>query len=148
MSKFTHFNIYNQIHKPMLNIDLINTLYDGLPKERQQELITLLFKKSKQTMAYFKRTKDISLSKLETLADFFGMPLDYFRTNSSLKANNVAGNNNQVGNVSVNTNLMFEIDALRREVDGLKDTIRAKNETILSQKEFIENLKAQISLKN
>jgi len=129
----------------MLNIELINKLYDGLPKERQQELITLLFKKSKQTMGYFKRTKDISLSKLETLADFFGMPLDYFRTNSSLKTNNVTNNNNQAGNVSVNTNLMFEIDALRREIDGLKDTLRAKNETILSQKEFIENLKTQIS---
>lgn len=131
----------------MLNIELINTLYDGLPKERQQELITMLFKKSKQTMAYFKRTKDISLSKLETLADFFGMPLDYFRTNSSLKTHNVTNNNNQPGNVSVNTNLMFEIDALRREVDALKDTLRAKNETILSQKEFIENLKTQISIK-
>ena len=129
----------------MLNIELINKLYDGLPKERQQELITLLFKKSKQTMGYFKRTKDISLSKLETLADFFGMPLDYFRTNSSLKTNNVTNNNNQAGNVSVNTNLMFEIDALRREIDGLKDTLHAKNETILSQKEFIENLKKQIS---
>lgn len=132
----------------MLNTELINTLYNGLPKERQQELITLLFKKSKQTMAYFKRTKDISLSKLETLADFFGMPLDYFRTNGTLKANNVAGNNNHVGCVSVNTNLMFEIDALRREVDALKDSIQAKNETILSQKQFIENLQAQLSLKN
>ena len=121
----------------MLNTELINTLYNGLPKERQQELITLLFKKSKQTMAYFKRTKDI-----------FGMPLDYFRTNGTLKANNVAGNNNHVGCVSVNTNLMFEIDALRREVDALKDSIQAKNETILSQKQFIENLQAQLSLKN
>ena len=131
----------------MLNIELINTLYNGLPKERQQELITLLFKKSKQTMAYFKRTKDISLSKLETLADFFGMPLDYFRTNSTFKANNVAGNNNYVGNVSVNTNLMFENDSLRREVESLRATLKAKDETIQSKNEFIENLKAQIPSK-
>ena len=46
----------------MLNTELVDTLYAGLPKERQQELITLLFKNSKQTMNYFKRTKDISLS--------------------------------------------------------------------------------------
>ena len=131
----------------MLNIELINTLYNGLPKERQQELITLLFKKSKQTMAYFKRTKDISLSKLETLADFFGMPLDYFRTNSTFNANNVAGNNNYVGNVSVNTNLMFENDSLRREVESLRATLKAKDETIQSKNEFIENLKAQIPSK-
>ena len=77
----------------MLNLDLIDNLYAGLTKEQQQELIGLLFKKSKQTMSYFRRTKDISLSKLEVLADFFHMPLDYFRVGSSFRANNVSGNN-------------------------------------------------------
>ena len=48
----------------MLNTELVDRMYAELPKERQQELITLLFKNSKQTMNYFKRTKDISLSKL------------------------------------------------------------------------------------
>ena len=75
----------------MLNLDLIDNLYAGLTKEQQQELIGLLFKKSKQTMSYFRRTKDISLSKLEVLADFFHMPLDYFRVGSSFRANNVSG---------------------------------------------------------
>ena len=60
----------------MLNLDLIDNLYAGLTKEQQQDLISLLFKKSKQTMSYFRRTKDISLSKLEVLADFFHMPLE------------------------------------------------------------------------
>lgn len=63
----------------MLNLELIDDLYALLPKERQKELITKLFNKSKQSMGYFHRTKDITLSKLEVLADFFGMPLDYFR---------------------------------------------------------------------
>lgn len=54
-------------------------------------------------MNYFRRTKDISLSKSGTLADFFHMPLDYLREGSSFRANNVSGNNNTVGNVSVNT---------------------------------------------
>lgn len=49
----------------MLNLDLTDDLYKGLTKEQQQELISLLFKKSKQAMNYFRRTKDISLSKLE-----------------------------------------------------------------------------------
>ena len=89
----------------MLNTELVDTLYAGLPKERQQELITLLFKNSKQTMNYFKRTKDISLSKLETLADFFHMPLDYFRANSSFSANNIYGSNNNVGNITLSGNL-------------------------------------------
>ena len=36
----------------MLNLDLIDNLYAGLTKEQQQELISLLFKKSKQTMSF------------------------------------------------------------------------------------------------
>jgi len=127
----------------MLNIDLIENLYSGLPRDKQQELIGLLFKKSKQTMAYFRRTKDISLSKLETLADFFHMPLDYFRANSSFKSNNVSGNNNYVGNVSLSTNLLIENQGLR---DKLASAL-SENETLKKmakfQEDYIEHLKAQ-----
>ena len=130
----------------MLNLDLIDNLYAGLTKEQQQELIGLLFKKSKQTMSYFRRTKDISLSKLETLADFFHMPLDYFRVGSTFRANNVAGNNNNVGNVSVNTNLMIENESLRREISGLKETLKAKDETLNTKNDLIDNLKIQVKI--
>ena len=51
----------------MLNTELIENLYAGLSKEQQQELLTLLFKRSKQTLSYFKRTKDITLSKLGSI---------------------------------------------------------------------------------
>lgn len=128
----------------MLNLDLIDNLYAGLTKEQQQDLISLLFKKSKQTMSYFRRTKDISLSKLEVLADFFHMPLDYFRVESSFKANNVSGNNNYVGNVSVNTNLMMENESLRREISGLRETLKAKEETLHTKNDLIDNLKIQV----
>lgn len=128
----------------MLNLDLIDNLYAGLTKEQQQDLISLLFKKSKQTMSYFRRTKDISLSKLEVLADFFHMPLDYFRVRSSFRANNVNGNNNNVGNVSVNTNLMIENESLRREISGLRETLKAKEETLNTKNDLIENLKIQV----
>ena len=128
----------------MLNLDLIDNLYAGLTKEQQQDLISLLFKKSKQTMSYFRRTKDISLSKLEVLADFFHMPLDYFRVGSSFRANNVNGNNNNVGNVSVNTNLMIENESLRREISGLRETLKAKEETLNTKNDLIENLKRQV----
>lgn len=43
-------------------------------------------------MGYFHRTKDITLSKLEVLADFFGMPLDYFRQGNGFKAKNLQSN--------------------------------------------------------
>jgi hypothetical protein len=132
----------------MLNTELVDTLYAGLPKERQQELITLLFKNSKQTMNYFKRTKDISLSKLETLADFFHMPLDYFRANSSFSANNIYGSNNNVGNITLSGNLIAENDALRREVNSLKKTIEAMEVTIKTKDEMIDLLKNGLSQKS
>jgi len=124
----------------MLNLELIDNLYAGLPREKQQELIGLLFKRSKQTMAYFRRTKDISLSKLEILADFFHMPLDYFRANSSFKSNNVSGNNNYVGNVSMGTNLLIENDALRKEISLLKDRLQDKETLIKTQGAYIQVL--------
>ena len=107
----------------MLNIDLVYNLYDGLTPDKKEELLGLLFKKSRQTMAYFKRSKDISLSKLEILADFYHMPLDYFRANSSFKTNNVNGNNNYVGNVSVTPNLLVENESLRKQIDSLERKI-------------------------
>ena len=142
----------------MLNIDLVYNLYEGLTPERKEELLGLLFKKSRQTMAYFKRSKDISLSKLEILADFYHMPLDYFRTNSSFKTNNVSGNNNYVGNVSTGTNLLIENESLRkqiacleREIDTLKGTIASKEDTIASKedtnavlKDHVDSLKKQL----
>ena len=135
----------------MLNIDLVYNLYEGLTPEKKEELLGLLFKKSRQTMAYFKRSKDISLSKLEILADFYCMPLDYFRTNSSFKANNVSGNNNYVGNVSVSTNLLLEnenlrkqIESLEREKESLNATIASKEDTNTVLKDHVESLKKQL----
>ena len=124
----------------MLNIDLLENLYDGLDNDKKQELMTLVFKKSRQTFSYFRRTKDVSLSKVEIIADYFHMPLDYFRINSAFKANNVAGNNNYVGNVSISTNLLIENQALKNELAALKETLRAKDESLKAKDMLIETL--------
>lgn len=130
----------------MLNTELVDRMYAELPKERQQELITLLFKNSKQTMNYFKRTKDISLSKLEILADFFHMPLDYFRSNSSFFAHNIYGSNN-IGNITLSGNLIAENESLRREIAGIKKNIEAYEETIKTKDDMIALLKSSQSSK-
>ena len=129
----------------MLNIDLVYNLYEGLTPEKKEELLGLLFKKSRQTMAYFKRSKDISLSKLEILADFYHMPLDYFRANSNFKTNNVNGNNNYVGNVSVSTNLLVENESLRKQVASLERELVSKDETNKVLKDLVDSLKNQIA---
>lgn len=131
----------------MLNQELIEKLYNELPPRRQKELCVLLFKKSKQTMAYFQRN-NITLEKLETLADFYGMPLDYFRLESKSKANNVVGNSNYVGNVSFGDSLIKENEGLRKEIENLKAMIEAKNETIMAKNEVIDALKAKYAQDN
>ena len=137
----------------MLNIELVYNLYDSLTPDKKEELLGLLFKKSRQTMAYFKRSKDISLSKLEILADFYHMPLDCFRTNASFKTNSVLGNNNIVANIGYGANLLVElkakqdkIDSLERELESSKTTAASKDEVIKMLRDQSDFLKAQIEM--
>ena len=118
----------------------------------------LVFKKSKQGITYFRRTNDITLSKLEIIADFFHLPLDYFRMGHTFKAQNVNGNNNQWGNVNINTNLMAENQGLARELAAVRETlaskeamieskddvIKAKDDLIMAKDDIIRNLKMQL----
>lgn len=126
----------------MLNLELIDDLYASLPKERQKELITKLFNKSKQSMGYFHRTKDITLAKLEVLADFFGMPLDYFRQGNGFKAKNLQSNAD--GNTSLNMGLMMENKSLSMQVESMKTIIAAKDETVKAQNTIIQLFRAQM----
>lgn len=132
----------------MLNIDLIDNLYASLPKEKQQDLIVMLFKRSKQTMNYFRRTKDISLSKLEILADYFHMPLDYFRVESNFKMANVNGNHNQLFNVTLGTNLLFENESLRKDNARLEDAVKDKEKIIRGNEKYIKSLEERLGIKN
>ena len=76
---------YNITNIDMLDIDLQENFYARLDNEKKQGLISLVYKRSRQALVYFRCTKEVSLSKLEIIADNFHMPLDYFRVCSSLK---------------------------------------------------------------
>ena len=123
-----------QSEDTMLNIELVERLYAQLPREQQQQLITKLFKQSKQTMAYFRRTKDISLSKLETLADFFNVPLDVLRRGSTTPPLRQERNNT----------LATENKQLRKEIEHLQALLHSKDETIEAKNETIAMLKMQL----
>ena len=79
------------------------------------------------------------MSKLETLADFFHMPLDYFRAGKEFSSNNVNGNNNYVGNVSLSNNLLIENQSLRKELESVRATLDAKDETIRTTAAVIQS---------
>ena len=79
----------------MLDVELIENLYNGLDKEQKELLMTQVFKKSKQGIPYFRRTNDITLSKVEIIGDFFQLPLDYFRQGDSFAQNAVSSFGNR-----------------------------------------------------
>lgn len=118
----------------MLNIELVDRLYAQLPREQQQQLIARLFKQSKQTMAYFRRTKDISLSKMETLADFFNIPLDALRQGSATAPLHADRDNK----------LLMENEQLGKEIEHLRALLRSKEETIEAKNETISMLKSHL----
>lgn len=132
----------------MLNKELVDALYNGLPKAQQQELIGLLFKRSKQTMNYFHRTKDISMSKLEILADFFHMSMDSLRLGGNSSSNYVPGNNNNVSCNFVNSDVMLEKQALEKENAALRERILDLQARIADKDALIEMQKKLLDNKN
>ena len=130
----------------MLNVDLIESLYNSLPSSRQKVLLSMLFNKSDQTMEYFRKRKDISFSKLEILADFFNKPLEYFRQDSSFIADDRNYGNNYVGNIYINsdTNLMAENEMLRKKVSSLETAIDEKDKAIKELDEIYSEKKLEL----
>ena len=130
----------------MLNVDLIESLYNSLPSSRQKALLSMLFNRSDQTMEYFRKRKDISFSKLEILADFFHKPLEYFRQDSNFMADDSYYGNNYVGNVYINsdTNLMAENEMLRKKVSSLETAIDEKDKAIKELDEIYSEKKLEL----
>ncbi len=130
----------------MLNVDLIESLYNSLPSSRQKALLSMLFNRSDQTMEYFRKRKDISFSKLEILADFFHKPLEYFRQDSSFIADDSNYGNNCVGNIYINsdTDLMAENEMLRNKVNSLETAIDEKDKAIKELDEIYSEKKLEL----
>ena len=130
----------------MLNVDLIENLYNSLPSSRQKALLSMLFNRSDQTMEYFRKRKDISFSKLEILADFFHKPLEYFRQDSSFIADDSYYGNNYVGNIYINsdTDLMAENEMLRKKVSSLETAIDEKDKAIKELDEIYSEKKLEL----
>lgn len=130
----------------MLNVDLIESLYNSLPSSRQKALLSMLFNRSDQTMEYFRKRKDISFSKLEILADFFHKPLEYFRQDSSFMADDRNYGNNYVGNIYINSDadLMAENEMLRNKVSSLETAIDEKDKAIKELDEIYSEKKLEL----
>lgn len=66
----------------MLNVDYITKLYKSMSREDKKDFLFKVFGPGRQSMAYFKRTKDTTLSKAELMARLFDIPVDALLTDS------------------------------------------------------------------
>lgn len=126
----------------MLNIELIEDLYAKLSHEEQQKLLNQLFKGSKQSLNYFRRTKDISMSKLETLADFFHLPLDVFRKSPLYDIVVPEGPNADLFQAAAN--IMAQGQRLNAELNVLNSIILNKRKELDLQNNLLETLRERI----
>ena len=84
-------------------------------------------------MAYFRRTKKVSLSKLEILTDAFNKPIDYFRLNNPYDKDEILKGEENTKPVEVlesnNEELRKELKKLQEKNDTLTEMLRLKTET-------------------
>lgn len=112
----------------MLNTDYLDRLYADLTRADKQKLIKLLFGDSKQSMAYFHRTKDITLSKLELIADFFHVPLDALRVDSQYSFQVHSRKMSVRQEKSALSKLEEEVEVLRSRNKFLEQALELKTE--------------------
>ena len=119
----------------MINYNTLETLVGTDKGQRKKFVEYVLGSKANRPLSYF-RDHDVTFSTAEKICDYFSVPMDMLR-DTPRTGNNVAGNNNNVGNISINSNLVQENCHLRAQIESLKETITAKNETIQAYKRLV-----------
>ena len=144
----------------MLNVDFIESLYKGLSKEKKHELKDKLFGGSNQSLTYFRKNKDTSMSKLEILADFFSLPLDGLRADSDYVYDNrikrivdakcivkeSSSSADATSEKDADTNSL-ELERLQLQNKVLKETLAVREERIEVLLDRIAILQEKLELK-
>ena len=144
----------------MLNVDFIESLYKGLSKVKKHELKDKLFGGSNQSLTYFRKNKDTSMSKLEILADFFSLPLDGLRADSEyiydnrikrivdakfiVKDSSSSAEADKANNINPDS---LELERLQLQNKVLKETIAVREERIEVLLDRIAILQEKLGLK-
>ncbi len=94
-----------------------------------------------RSLAYFDRSANISVLRIEALADLMGCSMDEIMRRPYTPPSSITGDNNMVGNVSINS-----------DVESLRTIIKSQNKIITHQDAEIarlqENLKEQLRAKD
>ena len=109
----------------MLNLQKIRDLC----KDKRVTLKELAqnIKATEAAVQYMLKDNAISMKNLEKIANFFNVPVGYFFDEPIINQVSNGNNNHQV--IQINS-LQHEIDLLKKEIEGLKNELKAKNELI------------------
>lgn len=125
----------------MINYKLIQELYQSLKPNRKRELLHALFGEGNQTIAYFKNGRDSRFSKIETMSDFFGVPIDTLRQDSRYTYNNKTQTLNYEKPSRCHEDVL-KIELLEERIKLLQDALAIKEEHIqllLEKNEFYKS---------
>lgn len=128
----------------MFNNSIITQLLSSTGKTKKDFLNAVFTPQSKRSLSYFDKVEDINFSTAEKVADFFGVPMDCFRTTPHMNSGVAIGNHNQVGNFNLNTNLMAEITYLQKMLDAKNETIESFQKLLDTKEEIIAGLKKRL----
>ena len=120
----------------MLNHDLLDRLYKKLPKDKRKELLHALFGEGRQSMAYFRRNNDTSLSKVETLSRYFNVPIDALMNGSDYDPDKPAS--------AVSASVAECTEYYLEKIHYLEEIASLKEDKIQLLQEKVEMLQAQL----
>ena len=80
------------------------------------------------------------------MADFFHLPLDYFRMENASMVQGISTNIATLGELPINSHLILENKALQKDVESLRNMLQAKEETIKAKHELIDTLRGSHSV--
>lgn len=133
----------------MINYGIVETLYKKLTPESKKSLLRKIFGDSNQSLAYFKRTKDTTFSKVEILADCLNVPVDALRQKPRYRFDSSLNEMVPMPSESIDkSNKVFDADKeeLILKVQFLENTLALKEDHIALLMEKVEFYKERLSV--
>lgn len=117
----------------------IKKIYETLPRERKRAFKELVFGKCRQSMNYFvSHAEGITFNKVEMIADFFGVSVDYLRESCMDK---------EIYRDKIREHVHTE-DTKTKEIKAMADKIAAQQEIINAQKEALSAKNLLLEIKD
>ena len=124
----------------MINYSILESLVGTDKGSRTRFVEYVLGQKVKRSLTYF-RDHDVTFSTAEKICDYLHISMDMLRLVPTT-GTSINGNNNNVGNISINSNIAQEnkylkaqVEQLNVQIEQLQTIVTTKNELLAVYKE-------------